>query len=144
MRAGCLVAMLIGWLLMGTECIAKHMFQAKWHQNIVAQARVEDVIVVDGAYYFPRKSLRKRFFRASTVTKKDKPGIANHYHLQELHPVHKVHLNVGDNNAYTYRDPNPGYEHIKGMVAFQRGVRIERHDIGDHDGDVHHDIHEEL
>ncbi len=144
MKVGSTVVVCFAWLLMGLECTAKHMFQAKWHHHVIAQARVEDVTVVDGAYYFPKNSLRKRFFRASTETHMDKFGVANYYHLQELHPIHKVHVNVHKDSAYTFRDPNPGFEHIKGMVAFHRGVRIERHDIGDHEGDVHHDRHAEL
>ena len=58
MKVGSTVVVCFAWLLMGLECTAKHMFQAKWHHHVIAQARVEDVTVVDGAYYFPKNSLR--------------------------------------------------------------------------------------
>ena len=47
-----------------------HAFEAKWHGNVVAAARVEDVLNVNGQYFFPNQAINREFFRPSDTVEK--------------------------------------------------------------------------
>ena len=56
-----------------------HAFEAKWHGNVIAAARVEDVLNVNGQYFFPNQAINREFFRPSDTVEKQKFGKANFY-----------------------------------------------------------------
>ena len=101
-----------------------HAFEAKWHGNVIAIARVEDVFNVEGMYFFPQQSINREFFRPSETTYKDRFGKANCYTLHEAHPIHGTHVKFQEDAAITYLNPKEKYSHVKGRITFHKGVTI--------------------
>lgn len=93
------------------------MVKAMWNGTLVAES--EHTEIVENNHYFPTEALRKEFFRRSD-TRSECPwkGTAQYYTL----------VVGGEQNidaAWTYPDPKPAAQSIKGKVAFWKGVRVE-------------------
>jgi len=93
------------------------MAKAIWNGQVLAQSdRVE---MVEGNVYFPPESINKEFFNKSkTHTVCHWKGEASYYHLN-------VDGKVNVDAAWYYPKPKAAAKHIKGYVAFWRGVQIE-------------------
>jgi len=91
---------------------------ATWNGKVIAQSyRFE---TVEGNIYFPPESLRREYFRPSpTTTVCSWKGTASYY---------SVAVDGVENRdaAWSYPDPKPAASNIQGMVAFWRGVRVEK------------------
>lgn len=90
--------------------------QAKWNGVVLAES--DDLVQVEGNYYFPEDSLNKEYFQESnTHTVCPWKGTASYYSVQ-------VNGQVNKDAAWYYPDPKPAAEQITGRVAFWRGVRV--------------------
>lgn len=93
------------------------MVKAVWNGVVLAQS--EQTVVVEGNHYFPPEAINWDYFVPSeTHTNCPWKGIASYYTVQ---------VN-GDSNrdaAWYYPEPKAAAAHIKGRIAFWRGVRVE-------------------
>lgn len=91
--------------------------KAIWNGTVVAQS--EDTVLVEGNHYFPESSLNRQFVtfsnHRSTCPWK---GQASYYSLL-------INGEMNADAAWTYPDPKPEAEEIRGRVAFWKGVKIE-------------------
>lgn len=98
------------------------MTKAIWNDEIIAES--DDVVVLEGNYYFPRSALREELLRPSeTHTVCLWKGRASYYSLESAGHV------VPD-AAWFYPDPKPDAKAIRDRVAFkgvktEEGVKIE-------------------
>jgi uncharacterized protein (DUF427 family) len=91
---------------------------AIWNNAVLAQS--DEFESVEGNIYFPPGSLRREYFRPSeNHTTCPWKGIASYYDIV-------VDGQSNENAAWYYPDPKPAANHIKGYVAFWRGVRVEK------------------
>ena len=90
--------------------------KAVWKGTVVAES--DDTVVVEGNHYFPAESLKREYLLPSnTRTMCSWKGQASY---------HTLFVN-GDANAdavWTYPDPKEAAAHIKGRVAFWKGVQV--------------------
>lgn len=93
------------------------MRKAFWKGAVVAESA--DAVVVDGHHYFPREHVREHCLRPSQ-TRATTPGKGE---AQYFHVVVGRELNA--DAAWTYPDPEPGFECLLDRVAFWHGVEIE-------------------
>lgn len=93
------------------------MARAIWNDTVLAESdRCE---FVEGNAYFPPDSLRREYFAPSeTRTTCSWKGEASYFHV-------KVGDATNPDAAWTYPDPKPAADNIKGYVAFWKGVQIE-------------------
>ncbi|MFF1909344.1 DUF427 domain-containing protein [Kitasatospora sp. NPDC058218] len=92
------------------------MTTASWQGTVVAQS--DDTTVVEGNHYFPAESVRTEYLRPSdTTTVCGWKGTAAYYTLD-------VGGQRNPDAAWYYDDPKPEAEHVRGRVAFWRGVEI--------------------
>ncbi|MFF8774428.1 DUF427 domain-containing protein [Kitasatospora sp. NPDC015120] len=92
------------------------MTTARWQGIVVAES--EDTVVVEGNHYFPADSVRTEYLRPSdTTTFCGWKGTAEYYSLH-------VDGATNPDAAWYYADPDPAAEHVRGRVAFWRGVEI--------------------
>lgn len=93
------------------------MVRATWKGAVLAES--ERTIVVEGNHYFPPASLRREYLRPSrTHTFCIWKGKASYYTV----------VVDGDENrdaAWYYPEPLSAADHLRGRVAFWRGVRVE-------------------
>jgi len=90
--------------------------KAIWNGVVVAES--DDTVLVEGNHYFPKSALKREFFTFSNH-KSMCPwkGQATYFSLLvdgELNPE----------AAWTYADPKPEAEAIRGRVAFWKGVTV--------------------
>lgn len=103
-----------------TTAEATHV-RALWHGAIIAET--DSPVVVEGNFYFPHDSVRWEHFEdSSTTTVCPWKGTASYYDV----------VVDGDRNAdaaWTYPDPKPAADEIRGYVAFWHGVEVEELDV---------------
>jgi uncharacterized protein (DUF427 family) len=94
------------------------MAQAIWEGVVLAESdRYE---VVEGNVYFPPEALKMEYFRPSdTRTTCSWKGVASYYTVT-------VNGKENPDAAWYYPEPKPAASHIKGYVAFWRGVQVIR------------------
>jgi uncharacterized protein (DUF427 family) len=93
------------------------MPKAVWRESVIAES--DDVQVVEGNYYFPPGSIKKEFLRASDTTSVCPwKGTASYYSIE-------VGGETNADAAWFYPDPKDAASHIKGYVAFWRGVEVQ-------------------
>lgn len=91
--------------------------KAVWNGAVIA--RSDDTVVVEGNHYFPRDAVDDAFLASSDLASTCPwKGEAAYYDV-----VVDGRLNAGA--AWFYADPKPRAEHIRGRVAFWRGVTVE-------------------
>ena len=90
--------------------------KAVWNGAVIAESG--DTVVVEGNHYFPPSSVRMDLLRPSDTTSFcGWKGTATYYSV----------VAGGKTNrdcAWCYAEPSPGAAHIKGRIAFWKGVRI--------------------
>lgn len=90
--------------------------QAIWNGAVLADS--DDTIMIEGNYYFPRESLNDEYFTATdTHTICSWKGEASYFSVT-------VDGQVNADAAWTYPEPLPAADQIKGYVAFWRGVEV--------------------
>lgn len=91
--------------------------RAVWNGAVLAES--DDTVVVEGNHYFPPDALAQQYFGPSrTTTVCHWKGRASYYTIS-------VDGEVNRDAAWTYPDPLPAAEGIRGYVAFWRGVQVE-------------------
>jgi uncharacterized protein (DUF427 family) len=92
--------------------------KAIWNGKVLAES--DDTILVEGNHYFPVDALNKEFFYGSnTNTFCPWKGEASYYNVE-------VNGEVNQDAAWYYPTPKDAAKHVKGRVAFWRGVRVEK------------------
>ena len=93
------------------------MPRAVWNGAILAESPT--VVMVEGNAYFPPDALHREYFEDSgTHTTCRWKGLCSYYTV-----VVNGERNV--DAAWYYPETKPEAAHIKGMVAFWRGVKVE-------------------
>lgn len=97
--------------------------QAVWNDTVIAEAPKEDLIRIEGNWYFPPNSLKREFFRPSDhVTTCFWKGEARYYDVV-------VGSKVNEYGAWYYAQPMEGsIERARGdftdYVAFWNGIEV--------------------
>ncbi len=90
--------------------------KAIWNDAVIAESN--ETISLEGNEYFPPDSVKKEFLKSSShTTMCPWKGEASYYDIV-------VKGKVSKNAAWYYPQPLPKARHIKGYVAFWRGVSI--------------------
>ena len=90
--------------------------QAIWNGVVIAES--DDLVRVEGNYYFPKDSLKDAYFHSSeTQTLCPWKGTASYYTL-------KVEGNENQDAAWYYPAPKSAANHIKDRIAFWKGVEV--------------------
>lgn len=91
--------------------------KATWNGATIAES--DDIVILEGNHYFPESSLNRDVVSFSNhKTSCAWKGQASYYSLL-------VNGELNTDAAWTYTDPKPEAENIKGRVAFWKGVKIE-------------------
>ena len=94
----------------------KRLMRTTWKGKVLAQS--DDTVVVEGNHYFPEASLDRAFITFSNhKTSCAWKGQASYFSLLidgELLP----------DAAWTYTDPKPEAEMVRGRVAFWKDVKV--------------------
>ena len=91
--------------------------KATWKNTVIAES--DDIVLVEGNAYFPESALRREYVTFSNH-KSTCPwkGQATYFSLL-------VNGELNPEAAWTYADPKPEAEAVRGRVAFWKGVNIE-------------------
>ncbi len=98
--------------------------KATWNNTVIAEADKEDLIHIEGNWYFPPESIKNEYFEPSTEhTTCFWKGEASYYDIN-------VKGNVNSDAAWYYPTPKTGsVERVKkdfaNYVAFWRGISVE-------------------
>ena len=98
--------------------------KASWNNQVIAEADKDQLIYIEGNWYFPSDSINKVFFNVSNHrTSCPWKGEASYYDVI-------VDGKTNDNAAWYYPNPLPGSitrvrKDFTNYVAFWRGVTIE-------------------
>ena len=94
------------------------MPKASWNGAVIAQADTAKVQVVEGNVYFPPEAVNKALLRYSqTHTICPWKGIASYYDVV-------VDGKTNKDAAWYYPEPTVAAKHVKGYVAFWKGVEV--------------------
>ncbi|HEV7349735.1 DUF427 domain-containing protein [Telluribacter sp.] len=92
--------------------------KAVWNGETIAESN--DTIVIEGNHYFPADSIKQEFLeKSSTTSVCPWKGTASYYTL-------KVEGEENKDAAWYYPEPKDMAKHIKGWVAFWRGVDVSK------------------
>lgn len=92
------------------------MARAEWNGQVIADTA--DTVVVEGNHYFPADAVNPALLKVSATTSVcGWKGLANYYTLV-------VDGAENHNAVWYYADPKPQTAHIKGRLAFWKGVRV--------------------
>ncbi|MDZ4306351.1 DUF427 domain-containing protein [Allopontixanthobacter sp.] len=92
------------------------MMQAKWNGQVIA--RSDDTVVVEGNHYFPLDAVEDGVLVESATTSVCPwKGTASYYSVSAGGDLNK-------DAAWYYPDPKEKAAHIKGRVAFWKGVEV--------------------
>ena len=90
--------------------------QAIWNGQVIAET--EDWSNVEGNYYFPASDVKNEFLKdSSTQTSCHWKGMASYYTLD-------VDGKENKDAAWYYPETKDAAKHIKGKVAFWKGVEV--------------------
>lgn len=93
------------------------MPKAIWNGAVLAES--DKTIMVEGNHYFPSDSINPHYFHKSEARSVCPwKGTAAYYDLEVAGQVNR-------GAAWTYPDPKAAANHIKGYVAFWKGVEIQ-------------------
>lgn len=94
------------------------LVKAIWQGEIIAESK--EFEIVEGNYYFPPDSIKKKFLRDSeTHTICPWKGVASYYDVV-------VNGEVNKDAAWYYPEPKPAAKKIKDYVAFWKGISIQK------------------
>ena len=91
--------------------------KATWNGAVVAES--DDTVLVEGNHYFPEAALNRSFVTFSNH-RTTCPWKGEAKYLSLL-----VNGELNADAAWTYPDPKPEAENIRGRVAFWKGVKVE-------------------
>lgn len=92
------------------------MIKAIWNKAEIAAS--ENTVVVEGNHYFPIEDVNQDFLETSEMTTHCPwKGDASYYDLVVAGERNK-------NAAWYYPETRPEADHIRGKVAFWRGVQV--------------------
>jgi uncharacterized protein (DUF427 family) len=97
--------------------------QAVWNNQVIAEADKEQLIYIEGNWYFPPNSVKQGFFEKSdTRTVCPWKGEASYYNV-------RVDGQTNEDAAWEYAQPKPtAIDQVKkdftGYVAFWRGIEV--------------------
>jgi uncharacterized protein (DUF427 family) len=92
------------------------MARAEWNGQVIADTA--DTVVVEGNHYFPADAVNPALLKASATTSVcGWKGLANYHTLV-------VDGTENPDAVWYYADPKPQAAHIKGRLAFWKGVRV--------------------
>lgn len=97
--------------------------QAVWNNKVIAEANKDDLIYIEGNWYFPPNSIKKEFLQPTDEhTTCFWKGKASYYDVS-------VDKNINKGSAFYYPKPQIGSKKITGKdftnyVAFWRGVEV--------------------
>jgi len=90
--------------------------KAIWNGKTIAES--DDLVNVEGNYYFPEESINKEYFsKSDTESSCPWKGIANYYSIE-------VDGKENKDAAWYYATPKDAAKEIKNRVAFWRGVEV--------------------
>ena len=90
--------------------------KAIWNDTVLAES--DDLVEVEGNYYFPQSSIHCEFFQESDhQTVCSWKGTASYYTI-------KVNGQTNENAAWYYPETKPEANMIKDRIAFWRGVEV--------------------
>ena len=90
--------------------------QAVWNGQVIAES--DDLVRVEGNYYFPANSVHREFLRESTTSSVCPwKGTASYYSLE-------VNGQTNTDAVWYYPHPKDAAAEIKDRVAFWRGVVV--------------------
>lgn len=90
--------------------------QAIWNGTVLAES--DDLVFVEGNYYFPKESLNIDHFKESnTHTICPWKGTASYYSIE-------VEGKTNADASWYYPEPKDAAKEIAGRVAFWRGVEV--------------------
>ncbi len=90
--------------------------KAIWNGQVLAES--DDLVRIEGSFYFPKSALKMDYFKPSeTHTICHWKGTASYYSLV-------VDGQQNQDAAWYYDDPKPAAAAIKDRVAFWRGVEV--------------------
>lgn len=98
--------------------------KAVWNGKVIAEANKEDLIYIEGNWYFPKTAIKTEFFKPSdTHTTCHWKGEASYYNVE-------VDGQTNQDGAWYYPVPKEGsVEVVKkdfaNYVAFWRGITVE-------------------
>lgn len=91
--------------------------KATWRGITLAESA--QTVVVEGNHYFPPSAVNREYFReSSTHSTCPWKGIASYYDIVAGDETNK-------DAAWYYTEPKEAANHIRGYVAFWKGVKIE-------------------
>ena len=94
------------------------MLKATWNGAVLAQSDDANVQLVEGNVYFPPEAVNRAFFMDSqTHTVCPWKGTASYYDLI-------VDGKTNKDAAWYYPDTKDAAKHVKGYVAFWKGVAV--------------------
>jgi uncharacterized protein (DUF427 family) len=90
--------------------------RAVWNNQIIAES--DNTVVVEGNHYFPPEAIHEEFFKPSATTSVCPwKGTASYYTLE-------VDGQQNPDAAWYYPDTKEAADHIKGRIAFWKGVEL--------------------
>ncbi len=90
--------------------------QAIWRGKVIAES--DDLVRIEGNYYFPESSLKKEYFKPSDYqTVCPWKGTASYYSIE-------VDGETNESAVWYYPEPKDAAKAIKDRVAFWRGVDV--------------------
>ncbi|MFK7971691.1 MAG: DUF427 domain-containing protein [Bacteroidia bacterium] len=90
--------------------------KAIWNGEVIAES--DNTLVVEGNHYFPADAINKDFFKTSdTHTVCPWKGTASYYTVD-------VNGKTNEDAAWFYPETSEMAKHIKGYVAFWKGVEV--------------------
>jgi len=93
------------------------MARASWNGRVLAES--DETIEVEGNQYFPQEAVHMQYLQPSdNRTVCGWKGEASYYHVV----VGGGHLRDA---AWTYAEPKPEAEKLKGYVAFWKDIKVE-------------------
>ncbi|MCK5570854.1 MAG: DUF427 domain-containing protein [Spirochaetes bacterium] len=92
------------------------MAKAVWNGIVLAES--DNTEIVEGNHYFPPETVKMEHFKQSDHhTVCPWKGTASYYNVE-------ADGNVNENAAWYYPEPKKAADHIKGYVAFWKGVEV--------------------
>lgn len=98
--------------------------KAIWNNTVIAEVHKDDLIFIEGNWYFPPTAIKKEYFKPSDLhTTCFWKCEASYYNVD-------VEGNINDGGAWYYPEPKEGsVERVKkdftNYVAFWRGITVE-------------------
>ena len=90
--------------------------RAIWNDTVIAES--DDTVVVENNHYFPPDAIDQQYFKPSDTTSVCPwKGTASYYTVE-------VNGEQNADAAWYYPEPLPAASHIRGRVAFWKGVQV--------------------